>query len=486
MAMANTKKRSSTAVWCAKLALVLVLAAFSCAGVLPTTAQIARASEQDPITEPEPAPIDISAATVTVQDQTYTGFALTPSPTVVLDGETLAPNTDYTVAYANNTEPGTATVTITGTGAFEGAASATFTIKPHAQGWDQINGTYYYYTAAGTLCKNAFAPGSGGKYYYMGADGKNVTSRWVTSGGKTYYVGKGGYALTNSWVKTNGAYYYVNKNGNPVTNAWHKISGKYYYFNGSGNPVTNAWRKISGKYYYFNASGNPITSNWAKISGKYYYFNSSGNPVTNNWVKTSGKYYYLNGSGNPMTNSWLKLSGYYYHFNGSGVMQTGLVTINGEAYIFNDNGTLRHISNDSRLDRIVCRIIRDYTGFNMRTAYFYLVNNFPYVKASTDTGFANWEEYYALKFWDEGQGNCYGYSSMYHFLLTAMGYSSKTIDGTVQNRNNGNYYHHCWVEVYMNGSTYVCDPAPETGGINSYMITYAENRAATTWLLYVV
>ena len=63
-----------------------------------------------------------------IADQTYTGQALTPAITVK-DGETtLTLNTDYTVAYADNTAAGTATVTVTGTGNYSGEASATFTI----------------------------------------------------------------------------------------------------------------------------------------------------------------------------------------------------------------------------------------------------------------------------------------------------------------------------------------------------------------------
>ncbi len=64
-----------------------------------------------------------------IADVTYTGQALTPAITVK-DGETtLTLNTDYTVAYADNTAAGTATVTVTGTGNYSGEASATFTIQ---------------------------------------------------------------------------------------------------------------------------------------------------------------------------------------------------------------------------------------------------------------------------------------------------------------------------------------------------------------------
>ena len=66
-----------------------------------------------------------------IADQTYTGEALTPAITVK-DGETtLTLNTDYTVAYADNTAAGTATVTVTAKEGsdYSGTATKTFTIK---------------------------------------------------------------------------------------------------------------------------------------------------------------------------------------------------------------------------------------------------------------------------------------------------------------------------------------------------------------------
>ena len=74
------------------------------------------------------AATDISAAKVTAPDQTYTGAALTPAPTVALNGKTLAAGADYTVSYKNNVNAGTATVTVTGKGNYEGSASGTFRI----------------------------------------------------------------------------------------------------------------------------------------------------------------------------------------------------------------------------------------------------------------------------------------------------------------------------------------------------------------------
>ena len=79
---------------------------------------------------------DVSASSITVTGitaKTYTGKALTQSP-VVKDGTTtLVSGTHYTVSYKNNTNAGTATVTITGKGNYTGTRSVTFKINKAAQ-----------------------------------------------------------------------------------------------------------------------------------------------------------------------------------------------------------------------------------------------------------------------------------------------------------------------------------------------------------------
>ena len=63
-----------------------------------------------------------------IPTQVYTDSAIEPAVTVK-DGETtLTSGTDYEVAYSNNVNAGTATVTITGKGDYSGETAATFTI----------------------------------------------------------------------------------------------------------------------------------------------------------------------------------------------------------------------------------------------------------------------------------------------------------------------------------------------------------------------
>lgn len=94
---------------------------------------------EDPIPSEEPSTSesnptedvkkDIAACTVSgIKNKTYNGKAQTQS-VVVKDGETtLIEDTDYTLSYKNNKNAGTATVTITGIGAYEKSITKTYKI----------------------------------------------------------------------------------------------------------------------------------------------------------------------------------------------------------------------------------------------------------------------------------------------------------------------------------------------------------------------
>ena len=70
-----------------------------------------------------------NAFALTIPGQAYTGSAIEPKVTVKDGGRALAEGTDYTVAYANNTAVGTATVTITGMDNYTGTRTVTFAIR---------------------------------------------------------------------------------------------------------------------------------------------------------------------------------------------------------------------------------------------------------------------------------------------------------------------------------------------------------------------
>ena len=73
----------------------------------------------------------IDQAEVTLSSDTfmYDGTPKTPEVTVTFGGETLAAGEDYQVEYANNTEAGTATVTVRGICSYKGAVTREFVIQ---------------------------------------------------------------------------------------------------------------------------------------------------------------------------------------------------------------------------------------------------------------------------------------------------------------------------------------------------------------------
>ena len=78
--------------------------------------------------QPKPSPTDLSGAQVKVPQQQYTGQPLTPAPEVTLGDQKLKQDVDYNVSYSNNTNVGTATVTVTGINRYTGVAKGTFEI----------------------------------------------------------------------------------------------------------------------------------------------------------------------------------------------------------------------------------------------------------------------------------------------------------------------------------------------------------------------
>lgn len=78
------------------------------------------------------AQTDIASGTITPSAITseYTGEAITPTATVVVNGTTLSPGTDYSLAYSANTNVGTAQMIATGMNSYTGTLTAQFEITP--------------------------------------------------------------------------------------------------------------------------------------------------------------------------------------------------------------------------------------------------------------------------------------------------------------------------------------------------------------------
>ena len=65
---------------------------------------------------------------IDIKDQIYNGHSLEPKLIILSDGIILKENSDYSLKYQNNVNPGVATITITGKGNYTGEAIKTFNI----------------------------------------------------------------------------------------------------------------------------------------------------------------------------------------------------------------------------------------------------------------------------------------------------------------------------------------------------------------------
>ncbi len=140
---------------------------------------------------------DASKAAVKLGDQIYTGSALTPAPTVVLNGKTLKQGTDYTVAYSNNTNAGTATATVTFKGNYSGSAKGTFRIAAASVSSASVSVSRQTYT--GSALTPAVTVRVGEKTLVKGADYDVAYSNNVNAGTATVTVtGKGNYTGTKA------------------------------------------------------------------------------------------------------------------------------------------------------------------------------------------------------------------------------------------------------------------------------------------------
>ena len=150
---------------------------------------------------------DLSDATVTGIDANYdyTGSAITPTPTNVTytprcegssiaqpDGTlTLTAGEDYTVSsYTNNTNAGTATVTLTGKGGYSGTKSVNFTINRVASAVTSVPApaSLTYNGTAQALCTTGSAAG-GTLQYSLGGTSWSDTPPTATNAGQytVYY-----------------------------------------------------------------------------------------------------------------------------------------------------------------------------------------------------------------------------------------------------------------------------------------------------------
>ena len=135
-----------------------------------------------------------------IANQKYTGSVIEPKVTLKNGKDPLTKDVDYTVAYSNNVEVGTATITITGIGEYTGTRTATFKITGTALGKVKVNVNGFVSSLPWTgepIKQNVILSYAGTEYLTENVDYTVTYQNNIDVGTATViFTGKGGYTGT--------------------------------------------------------------------------------------------------------------------------------------------------------------------------------------------------------------------------------------------------------------------------------------------------
>ena len=207
---------------------------------------------------PEIVRKSITLATVSsIPQQDWTGRAITPTPTLSYEGQTLVLGTDYTLSYKNNVNPGTATVVITGIGKyFKDSREVSFTIykKPETPTPTPGGGS----TGGGTTGGGS---SSGGTSTKPKTEGQKMFRLYNPNSGEHFYTASFAedVALVRAGWRYEGIAWTAPKTSNtPVYRLYNKNAGDHHYTTSKGERdmlVKVGWRYEGIGWYSDDAKG---------------------------------------------------------------------------------------------------------------------------------------------------------------------------------------------------------------------------------------
>ena len=149
-----------------------------------------------------------------------------------------------------------------------------WTARIPRNGWRKYGAWYFYNDDS--LVKNGWAQDSKNKWFYLGSDGKMVTSSWVFWKNEWYYLGKAGEMLTNGWAKDSKGWCYVGSDGKIVKSTWIKYKDEWYWLMDNGYMAEESWVRWKGAWYYLKKGGVMAAAETLVIQGKSYTFAANG------------------------------------------------------------------------------------------------------------------------------------------------------------------------------------------------------------------
>lgn len=175
----------------------------------------------------------------------------------------------------------------------------------------------YYVDETGVWAQGIVKPGwilSGDRWWYRHADGGYTASGWEEIDGTRYYFDNAGWMVTG-WHLENDTWYYLDGSGAMHT-GWLLLGNTWYYLENDGKMAVGLI-EADGSMYYLNGSGAMCTG-WVLIDKVWYYFDGSG-AMHHGWLWYGSAWYYLLEDGKMATGN-CEIDGILYEFSEDGRM----------------------------------------------------------------------------------------------------------------------------------------------------------------------
>ena len=269
-------------------------------------------------------PVSDLTNTVSPTSYIYDGTAKTPTSTVKDGSTTLVNNTDYTIAFTNNTNVGTAVATITGKNVYNSTTKAYYTGTTTVN--YAINNAKITFNAStggvitGTTVTKALYTKKGATSLYTGI--QNTTASAVPSASKVGYTFAGWYTAETGGTKVlnaDGTFTGSAVSGYTTTKAWDAIANKTLYaqytknnytltFDANGGSVSTTTKSVQYGTTYADLptptrTGYTFKGWYADLTGSSDYINYGReynytdaisihtSVYSSNWSSSSGKIY---------------------------------------------------------------------------------------------------------------------------------------------------------------------------------------------------
>ena len=149
------------------------------------------------------------------------------------------------------------------------------------------------------------------------------------------------YVQKAGLVMEDGIPYVYDSNGTLIRNATPVIDGKKYYVDGNGI-AQSGWLRLADWQMYFDPVTYEAKIGIAEIEGKAYLFDENGVEILRSRTEViGGKKYWFQPDGSLMS-GWCRLGDWTMYYDPvTYVGAAGLTVINGQPYVFDENGVLR-------------------------------------------------------------------------------------------------------------------------------------------------